>query len=100
MRDIDRAIRILENERACCDRTCARTECGECDLVMDTDWLASGLDDAIAELKERRPAQVLVRSCKANQIYCSWIEYSCSACHTVVDIGDKYCRHCGRPLSA
>lgn len=55
MPDVARAIRVLENELECCKRPCARDECGKCDLVMDADWLAGGLADAIELLKAKEP---------------------------------------------
>lgn len=63
MPDVARAIRVLENELECCKRPCARDECGKCDLVMDADWLAGGLADAIELLKEQETV-VRCKDCK------------------------------------
>ena len=47
----ERAIEVLTAERECVDRDCDR-DCGKCDLVMDKNWLLSGLNDAIKLLKD------------------------------------------------
>ena len=54
MTEIEKAIRVLKAERECVARDCDR-DCGHCDLVMDHDWLLSGLDKAIALLNIHVP---------------------------------------------
>ena len=80
MRDIERAIRVLENERACCDRNCIREECGCCDLVMDADWLKGGLDDAIALLKEQKNIITDLLDQRTRSVEWAEEEHKCKNC--------------------
>ena len=50
-------------------------------------------DDAISKIKSQEPVKPIV----GHNIGPTWW-YACVECKGAIDIGDKFCRHCGRAL--
>ena len=73
----EKAIQVLTAERECVAADCDR-DCSKCALVMDKDWLLSGLDDALELLKEQETKYPVCEKCgkKIDHINTSVFNYN------------------------
>ena len=88
----DKVIRGLE----CCGYAMFMDKCQECPYD-GKDCFKRLKADALALLKAQEPVEPTIGRCEEYDGHDSWW-YQCGKCKTPIDVGDKYCRMCGREV--
>ena len=94
MADIEKVIKGI-------DICLQRFRCGEDCPYYNTEKIGCMeqlREDALVLLKEQEAVEPYVtgRGETFETVETWW--YACGNCHEALDVNDKYCRHCGRPV--
>jgi hypothetical protein len=89
MTDLEKVIKGLEETEIMLSQAVDR---GGGMSVIGAFKCLNSVTDTIAMLKEQEPVEMEIEGGGS-----TWW-YVCEECHGAVDRGDRFCRHCGRPL--
>ena len=85
MNDIEEAISYIESTKKYL-------------LHIGETWYADYLDDAIELLKEQEAVEPYITGRGESFETAETWWYACGNCNEALDVNDKYCRHCGKPI--
>lgn len=99
MSDIQKAIEVIQTEKACVSRQQCDRDCGKCDLVMQADDILDAYAAAIAALREKQHNDELRQQGRLVELPCAIGEYvyrivktGASETYTIMHEGHEYSR--------